>query len=219
MKRANYYITFFFGLWSILLALPGIYYLIKFQQTSLLYPIIITLMISSAGVMMGIWVARIYYYSYKDHLTGVFNRRYLDFVIKKGMPKLVRKRGCLSIAIIDMDYFKTINDKYGHQTGDCILVEFTKLLVNNSRKTDSIIRLGGDEFLVVLPGVNYGDARNYAERIRSCICQLADFGELSICMDVATTIREMDCKTLIREADRALYQAKTTRNSVVCTMV
>lgn len=219
MRRTGWCITFFFCLWSIVLSSPGIYALAKSNGTPLLYQAVALLAAVGSGMLVGLWVSEIFRRSYRDQLTGVYNRRYLDCVIKKEIPRATRGKGLLSVAIIDLDYFKKINDRYGHEEGDRILAEFAKLLVSNTRRTDAIIRLGGDEFLVIFPGVSSSEAKKYAERIQSCIAGSEALSQLSICVGIATTTGKKEFGTMFREADKALYKAKMLRNSVVCTMV
>jgi diguanylate cyclase (GGDEF) domain len=219
MKHAGRFIPFLFSLWSLLLSSPGIYILAKFRGTPVLYAVTAIASAAGSGFLIGVWVSQIYSCSYRDQLTGVYNRRYLDRIIKRELSRSCRGNGCLSIAVIDLDYFKSINDKYGHESGDRILSEFARLLVKNTRKTDSIIRLGGDEFLVILPGINDLEAKKYAERIQAGIAESDVFRGLSFCVGIATATRCREFRMLFREADKALYKAKASRNSVVCTTV
>ena len=101
----------------------------------------------------------------RDALTGVYNRAYLDQVLAREFENSTRHKWPLSVAFADLDNFKSINDRFGHQAGDRILQATARILRGNTRETDLIARYGGEEFVVVLPATDANTARSVCERI------------------------------------------------------
>lgn len=158
-----------------------------------------------------------------DALTGLKNRRYFDDALGKAIKNSTREKSPLALFIIDIDHFKTVNDSYGHLTGDEYLRRLARLLSKVvKRETDTVARFGGEEFAIILPGINAKDAITIAEKIRKETEKMQYFcpnGEVHFTVSVgisckthSQTISELD---LIEAADKALYQAKTSgRNQV-----
>ncbi|ABI56365.1 diguanylate cyclase [Alkalilimnicola ehrlichii MLHE-1] len=157
-----------------------------------------------------------------DDLTGVYSRRQ---VLEVGERELARRRRQgltpLTLLMMDLDHFKRINDKYGHAAGDTVLVAFSEVLRRNLRESDAVGRLGGEEFLAVLPDVDLQGGLALAERIRSEIAELRipwqeEAIRLTVSIGVAgiLAVHESLDDTIMR-ADDALYQAKVAgRNRV-----
>ena len=151
------------------------------------------------------------WYATRDPLTGVFNRRAFAEIYQREYQVAQRTGGTLALLIEDLDHFKAINDKYGHDVGDKVLVDFCRranaVLVNGT----SMARLGGEEFAVLLRGVSLEDASAQAERIRLSLLQDGD-NELpgyTCSVGVATTAKDGSAlEQLLRVADDALYHAK-----------
>ncbi|MFA7061812.1 MAG: diguanylate cyclase [Pedobacter sp.] len=157
-----------------------------------------------------------------DHLTRLFNRRYLMEALDKEVHRTLRKGGNLSILILDIDHFKLVNDTYGHLQGDWVLQIVSKYLSKGLRKYDVAARYGGEEFVAILPDATIKEALFVAERVRSSIQEIRFEGELSplsltVSLGVATFPAE-GCYTVdefIKLADDALYKAKSKgRNRV-----
>lgn len=156
--------------------------------------------------------------SYKDNLTGLYNRIKLDAELKKYYTLTQRYNLKTCLIMMDIDYFKSINDNYGHLSGDRVLKEIGAILTSHSRESDAVGRWGGEEFMIILPMTTYDEAVTIAERYRTLIHKhdfsglpniTASFGVQ--CMSTAKSI-----EMLVDEADRALYEAKSTgRNRVV----
>ncbi|WML37849.1 GGDEF domain-containing protein [Clostridium sp. OS1-26] len=133
--------------------------------------------------------------------------------------KSAKKQSYISLLIIDLDNFKNINDTYGHIAGDEILKQLSNILKHNIRDTDIATRWGGDEFVITLPGVSTKDALNIADRIRRAI-HSHDFFYNNILFKVTASIgitsveNKMDINAFIDLADKALYKAKTNKNSI-----
>lgn len=151
-----------------------------------------------------------------DGLTGLYNRRYLDVHLQKLLKKNLENKKNLAVLIIDIDHFKSVNDVHGHDVGDQILKVFAQRLKDNLRSFDLVARMGGEEFVVVLPDVS--DDRPYmvAERLRQAIekepiiCS-AEGGQLSITTSIGGVIIGPEAITpeeAIKRADLGLYQAK-----------
>ncbi|HXE90472.1 MAG TPA: GGDEF domain-containing protein [Terriglobales bacterium] len=101
-----------------------------------------------------------------DPLTGVYNRRYLDRALVKEMRRAERLASCVSLLMIDLDDFKSVNTRFGHQAGDQFLREASALLEAVFRESDTLVRYGGDEFLVILPDTSRGAAERAVERLQ-----------------------------------------------------
>jgi two-component system, cell cycle response regulator len=154
-----------------------------------------------------------------DPLTGLTNRRQLKEMLDAEMSKARRHGHPLSALMTDIDHFKSINDAYGHDTGDKVLVKVAQALRSTCRKEDIVARFGGEEFVVILPDSPAASAVECAERIRKAVEETvypgidrpvtASFG--------ATLFLQTDTEdSLIKRADAALYEAKETgRNRVV----
>jgi diguanylate cyclase (GGDEF)-like protein len=147
----------------------------------------------------------------RDWLTGLHNRRYLARELAK--PAGAGAATLLSVAVVDLDHFKEVNDRHGHSIGDRVLVRAADLLCGVLRTTDVVVRSGGEEFLVLMPLTDAEAALHCAERIRDAIGreewgQIATGLTLTASIGVATTACTQDLEQLIRVADTRLYAAK-----------
>ncbi len=154
----------------------------------------------------------------RDPLTNCLNRRSLFESFEKSWEYASRNGGSLACIMVDIDFFKSINDNYGHQKGDQVLRETGNLLVELARKYDLPSRYGGEEFCVVLPGTDLDGATACAERIRKKLSGL-DFGEFHITASLGVSAIELgaaDPQGIIDQADKCLYVAKRNgRNQTV----
>lgn len=152
----------------------------------------------------------------RDALTGVYNRAYLDQVLEREFENSSRHKWPLSIAFADLDNFKSINDKFGHQAGDRILQATARILRGNTRESDVIARYGGEEFVVVLPATDVGTAQAICERIVSAFHNTghvigSDQTKVTISIGCATHGTQTSFSSVtdfIKAADQALYTAK-----------
>lgn len=153
-----------------------------------------------------------------DSLTSLFNRRYFEEALDKEVTRSKRMGQPFTIVALDLDYLKQINDKHGHSIGDLAIKTVADVLKKNARSIDVAARIGGEEFNVLLPGVDSKGGIIAAERIRSAIadCELEEVGNITASIGVATFLEHSD-KTdeLLEIADQAMYTAKRNgRNQV-----
>lgn len=156
--------------------------------------------------------------SITDGLTGLFNRRKLDDVLEYEVSKTLRYKSNLSIILMDIDYFKNVNDTYGHNVGDQVLIKIANILTSNTRKSDIVGRWGGEEFLVVCPEIEFSSAVKLAKKLNHAI-EDYDFGEVGTktgSFGVTKFIEGEQIKDVLKRVDDYLYIAKRTgRNKVV----
>lgn len=161
--------------------------------------------------------------SQQDDLTGLGNRRLLRIRLEDELLRADRFGHRVSVLAIDIDHFKALNDRHGHPTGDAALRKLAGLMTRNLRRIDTIARVGGEEFVVLLPRTTLEDAEQVAEKIRSLVEQTLfpggqgqPGGHLTISIGVATLESDESGPNLLARADIALYEAKDSgRNRVV----
>jgi diguanylate cyclase (GGDEF)-like protein len=155
----------------------------------------------------------------RDWLTGLHNRRYLARELERFSHE--RTGGPISLAVMDLDLFKSINDRFGHAIGDEVLIRVAGILCDVLRSTDVVVRSGGEEFLVLMPATDAGAARAACERIRVAVAgqewdRTAVGLAVTTSVGVATAHDPADLEALVQRADARLYEAKNAgRNRVV----
>lgn len=156
-----------------------------------------------------------------DDLTQLYNRGWLNENFEPLLERCKNDRHPFSYFMIDIDYFKAINDRYGHQTGDLVLQRTGETLKQLSRAKDYVVRYGGEEMAILLPDTGISDALRFAERVRQTIEQKAVEYEqgktlnMTVSIGVATLTKSETSADLIKCADEALYYAKSHgRNQV-----
>ncbi len=157
-----------------------------------------------------------------DSLTGLFNRRYLMAHLKKMMEEANIGMKPLCVLMFDIDHFKNINDTYGHGVGDEVLREFSARLGKQIRSFDMLARLGGEEFVAVLPNIGRHTAFDVAYRLRKVIADqpfsIPSKGQISVTCSIGGVILEeslKDAESAIDRADKALYEAKDSGRNCV----
>ncbi len=159
-----------------------------------------------------------------DNLTGIANRAGIDQALNEVMDEVVAGRGRMSLAVVDIDHFKHLNDTYGHQIGDEILRLVGRALIASTRDIDIIGRMGGDEFVVIVRDEDLAGARIIAERVRRAVvdCDLTKvlgkgvLGNVTASIGVAQFHPGDELAALIDRADKCLFQAKQRgRNQTV----
>lgn len=145
---------------------------------------------------------------YTDELTGVYNRRYLE-------DRMYRDKNICAVAMVDLDYFKNVNDKYGHFVGDVILSETSKVMLESVRSKDMVIRYGGDEFIIMFSEISRSIVEMRLNQIRLNIQNtlLKNTGIERTC-SIGCAFGSCSVEYLLQEADKMLYEAKKTRNRV-----
>jgi diguanylate cyclase (GGDEF)-like protein/PAS domain S-box-containing protein len=157
-----------------------------------------------------------------DDLTGLMNRRAFFSQGAKEINRAQRHQTSLSLLMLDVDVFKTVNDRYGHAAGDRVLQHVSHKIVENLREMDMVARMGGEEFSVLLPNTRAEDAVKLAERVRRAVeqesCQFQDqIIDVTVSIGVASYSKDISSlEALLRHADDSMYQAKNAgRNQVV----
>ncbi len=193
---------------------------IKGQRSRNVFLLVIAILAVAFGVLMVILIYRsmdhrrsLEILATTDELTGLYNRRYILAHLKKQISQSERYKSDLCVAMIDLDWFKQINDRFGHLTGDKVLRLFSKYCLKNLRSSDVIGRIGGEEFLIILPHTNSSDAYAVMDKVRSNMENLTK--EINI-SDLKVTISIGLCKWVDGDlpedvmlfADKALYQIK-----------
>ena len=152
-----------------------------------------------------------------DGLTKAWNRRRLEEALEGETHRAIRFGHPLSLAVVDIDHFKSVNDNHGHPVGDHILAEFAECLRDGMRKSDSLTRWGGEEFIVLMPNTPLPAAQRTAERLREKVeqCQFRGVGALTASMGVAQFVPTETIGEWLRRADDALYRAKKGGRNLV----
>ena len=157
----------------------------------------------------------------RDSLTRLFNRRYMEETLEREISRLERDPRPISVVMMDVDLFKSINDTLGHQAGDAVLQTLGTMLLENTRVSDIACRFGGDEMLVVMPGAGMEVALARAEEWRTAFSQMTfSFGDDKISTTLSLGVATFPDQAkgpieLLTAADKALYWAKLKRNCVV----
>jgi two-component system cell cycle response regulator len=158
-----------------------------------------------------------------DELTGLYNRRYFDRHLSLMLEKAREQERDMAVMLIDMDFFKSVNDNHGHDIGDAVLKEFSQRLRRNIRGVDLACRFGGEEFVVLMPDTDYRQAQGVAERVRMAVAERGfetpEMRPLTVTCSVGVALNEHHTDTpemILKRADVALYRAKREgRNRVV----
>jgi diguanylate cyclase (GGDEF)-like protein len=161
--------------------------------------------------------ARLEELSFKDPLTGVYNRRYFVLRLEEEARRYARFGEPLSLVLLDLDRFKSINDEMGHRAGDETLHEAAQLIVTNSRSFSVVTRYGGDEFAVLLVNTPKSGAVRYAQRIKDVVERHRfGHGPLTASVGIAALPEDVTASDdLVPAADRALYVAKRSGRNLI----
>lgn len=159
--------------------------------------------------------------SIRDSLTNLYNHQYINELLEAEILATSRVTGNLCVMMLDIDFFKRVNDTFGHQNGDKVLVVISELLLHNTRSHDLIGRYGGEEFIVVLPNIQLEEAYQIAENIRHNIQEYNfDLPDLKVTISVGLAQYESeDSKSFVNRADNLLYQAKRNGRNRIETII
>jgi len=167
-------------------------------------------------------IAEAMHLSTVDALTGAYSRRALNELSERALAEARRHRRPLSVLMIDLDHFKRINDTYGHDAGDAVLIELVRRIRHTLRAEDFVGRMGGEEFVAVLPGTPEEEARQVSERLRTVMARdtfIHGGEEIPFTVSVGVAERdagEAEFEVLLKRADDAMYAAKRAgRNRVM----
>lgn len=185
----------------------------------------VILMTLSILVLIGSFIAlnrnrmKLQHMAETDKLTGVYNRHHFVARSEKELLRSLRYHRNFCILLLDIDHFKKVNDNFGHQTGDFVLKELTRLIAHSLRATDIIARWGGEEFIALLPETDIDQGAKAAERIRIAVeaFHFKPAGNITISLGISHFLEsDQNIDEIIKRADDALYEAKRAgRNRVV----
>ena len=193
----------------------GLAYTIRFFVTLTLTIILANIVLSIIGDLH----RRLLDQTILDPLTGVFNRRHMERCLGDAIERQKRDSAPASLLLIDVDHFKRINDRFGHAQGDGVLKGIASLIGKRSRKLDLLFRIGGEEFMLLLPGTQEADAAAVAEELRASVSEagLLDGRRVTVSIGVSELQPGESLDSWMKHADDAMYAAKEAgRNRVVC---
>jgi diguanylate cyclase len=147
-----------------------------------------------------------------DPLTNVHNRRTLEDTLRTQFALMGRYGATFSLAIFDIDYFKSINDEQGHLQGDRVLQDVARVLTEYVRETDTVVRYGGDEFIIIMPQTDLDGAGHFMDRLR---WNIKDKMSVTISGGVAAAVSGDNQEILLARADAALYKSKTSGRNCI----
>jgi diguanylate cyclase (GGDEF)-like protein len=185
----------------------------KVAGIKLFYIILILNAISAILVILLVFSyvrKKLEYESSHDPLTYIYNRRSYENVIESEVARSKRYNQPMSLILFDIDYFKNINDKYGHKIGDKVLIDLAKVVIESIRKSDSVFRVGGEEFAIISPETRAEGAFKLAEKVRNRVenYSFETFNKVTISLGVAEFYQDITKDELYHHADQALYLAK-----------
>jgi diguanylate cyclase len=156
----------------------------------------------------------------EDALTGTLNRRGLDQTLTREIARAQRGDGVLSLSMVDLDFFKKVNDEFGHEAGDQMLVHFASLIKSIMRKSDALVRYGGEEFTLILPDTDARGAHFVLARLQQLMSKspLEYEGRkinTTFSAGIATLHPDENGHALLRRADEALYAAKNSGRNLI----
>jgi diguanylate cyclase (GGDEF)-like protein len=162
------------------------------------------------------------YIAHRDQLTGIYNRKRLDEALDHEIERFFRYGHSFSVIMIDIDHFKNVNDSYGHQVGDQVIIQIATVLNKQIRVTDTLGRWGGEEFMLICPETEPDDTLQLAEKLRKAIEEkiFATVGHQTASFGFASYRKEDKANDIVKRADDALYNAKERgRNRVVASVL
>ena len=176
---------------------------------------------SELNVLIQERTAKLEELSVTDQLTKLYNRRYIDKTLTSELERAKRYHHIFSVIMLDIDHFKTINDTYGHQVGDYVLEDLSRLLTSNIRKTDMVGRWGGEEFLIITTEEEFSKVLKFADKLRQIIDSHSfDVVQNVTCSFGVTHYINNDTEvSIVSRADSALYEAKKAGRNCVKSLL
>lgn len=156
-------------------------------------------------------ISMLYEAATRDEKTGLYNNKFFETILEMEVGKAARRKQNLSLFIVDIDFFKQINDKYGHIRADELLARLAKIIQKHIRKSDIAARFGGEEFFILFPGADLKKAKKITSRLRSAIRsdKLLKKHNLTVSGGLSQYRRTKDTKKALKKrVDKALYMAK-----------
>ncbi|MGL5206941.1 MAG: GGDEF domain-containing protein [Acidaminococcaceae bacterium] len=167
-----------------------------------------------AGVLIGRLFEKMKRTAMLDDLTQLWNKRYFNIRLAEELERSKRKGSPLCVAYVDVDDFKTINDKLGHVVGDSVLIHMADILKRNTRNLDIVSRWGGDEFVIIFPDTTPRYGLLIANRFKKAVAASKDCCYTTISVGFVEIHEEWQVEDVLREVDFMLQKAKTIKNSV-----
>jgi diguanylate cyclase (GGDEF)-like protein len=145
-----------------------------------------------------------------DSLTGIFNKGYFSEYLQYEIARAIRKQMPFSLIMLDIDHFKLVNDTYGHRRGDYALKTLAEVVRKSKRNADVLARIGGEEFILLLPDTRLSDASRLAERVRKSVedFPFEEIGKLTVSLGVTEFTQTDNHESILKRVDSALYLAK-----------
>jgi len=204
------------GISSLVYYYIGLAYTIRFFMTLTLTIILANIVLSIIGDLHRRLLAQ----ATVDPLTGAFNRRHMERCVGEAIERQRRTTAPSSVLLIDIDHFKRINDQLGHAKGDSVLTAIVSLIRKRARKLDLLFRIGGEEFMLLLPDTREGDAAALGEQLRASIAESALLEDRPVTASIGVSelrpVESLD--SWMKRADDAMYAAKNAgRDRVVCS--
>jgi diguanylate cyclase (GGDEF)-like protein len=185
----------------------------KVEGIKLFYIILILNAITAILVILLLFIyvrKKLEHESSHDPLTHIHNKRSYENVIDSEVARSKRYNKPMSLILLDIDYFKNINDRYGHKIGDNVLIELAKVLSESIRKNDTVFRVGGEEFAIIIPEAGVAGAFKLSEKVRDRVDNYSFeiVNKVTISLGVAEFYQDITKDELYQHADQALYLAK-----------
>lgn len=201
---------------------PAGYYLEKYSQAAALdiaWVIwsMVALILAICGLIVGRLLKQLDFFASLDPLTGLLNRRSFCRVLEIEAKQQSRVDSDLCLAMIDIDDFRNVNDRYGRNIGDEVLKSLSEIFARNLRAYDTIARWGGDEFVILLSNTDIAGAKAVVERIKQEVAQAEWDQNLTVSIGIVSVAPNSDLEQALSQADQALYRAKQKRNTVMAS--
>lgn len=191
------------------------FYVDRFLNVDWLIWPIISLTLACLGVFIGKIILKLDSLAQIEPRTNLYNRRHFNIVLERELDRKKHTHVSFCIAMVDVDNFKKVNDRYGHVIGDKVLSALSQILKENTRSIDILCRWGGDEFALLLPHTDETTAINVCERIRKSVEQNSKilYGS-TVSIGIVCSLELTNQEQIINLADEALYEAKTIKNKI-----